>query len=199
MQNGVKTDKIKCKSTLLQSILEHPHDTPQTLDTILSRFGTRSFGFALILLALPSSFPILPPGAGFIVGGVFVLIGIEMLIGLRTVWLPYKIRSYQPSARTISLLRRAGDKLLPKLERCLKPRLARFTETPWNRILGVLIIGIGIVIFSPIPFLNAVPAFVLLIIGLGLVRNDGGVVLVGSSLGAMLLLVVAFSFHSLLI
>jgi hypothetical protein len=73
--------------------------------------------------------------------------------------------------------------------RVMRVRMAWWLQ-PLHRIwLAPLVALLAFVIFLPIPFGNVLPATVLMLIGLGLVFEDGLAILIGVVLGVTLLAV----------
>ena len=63
------------------------------------------------------------------------------------------------------------------------PNLRRLVTNRW-----FVLAAMAVLIFLPIPFGNVVPAVALLLIGLGLVFEDGLALLAGATLGVLLVL-----------
>ena len=79
---------------------------------------------------------------------------------------------------------------LERAERLLRPRLTGLLSWTGERLIGVTILVLAIVLTLPIPFGNFLPAFAIAIIGLAMVEKDGVAVLVGLSVGAASLIVI---------
>lgn len=184
-------------SVTLRTALDPHHDGCVTVGEVADRVAERGFGLLLTLLALPTMIPILPPGASAVVGAMYVLLGLQMLLGLPHPWLPRRVRRYSLSPRVVTGLQTRGVAFMEKLERFSRPRWAFFEQQPALRFVALLIIAIGMVLFLPLPFMNTIPALGLMMIGIGLINRDGLFILLGSLLSLGLLLFLLFFGHLL--
>lgn len=140
---------------------------------VFAGLGKRSFGMLLFVATLPAWIPI--PGMGGAVSGpLTILIGAQLLIGLRTPWLPRWIARRGPHRSTF---KRFEGKLSPwmrRLERLLGPRLpALLDHRLASALSGLLLIGLGVLLALPIPFTNYIFAVLLLLFALALLERDG--------------------------
>jgi hypothetical protein len=76
-------------------------------------------------------------------------------------------------------------------ERLLRPRLTVLLSWTGERLIGLAILILALVLFLPIPFANWLPACAIAIIGLAIVEKDGLAVLVGLAVGVASLTVAA--------
>jgi hypothetical protein len=60
-----------------------------------------------------------------------------------------------------------------------------------ERLIGIAILILALVLFAPIPFANWPPACAIAIMGLAIVEKDGVAVLVGLAVGVVSLMVAA--------
>lgn len=165
-----------------------------TLTNILELAGERTFGFLLVLLALPSALPIPAPGYSAPFGLVIILVSAQMILGLHRPWFPGKVRSSSLSRRQAQGLLKAGLPWLQRLETLSKPRLSFISNTQVGRILiGLVIILMGIFMMIPIPGTNTVPAMIVFILGFSLIEEDGFISLVGLTGGLAGGIVVGFT------
>jgi hypothetical protein len=164
---------------------------------VVDKVAERGFGLLFTLLALPTMIPVLPPGASAVVGAMYALLGLQMLLGLPHPWLPRRVRGYVLSSRVVAGLQGRGIVLMEYLERFSRPRWAFFEKQPVPRLVALLVIAIGIVLFLPLPFMNTLPALGLMFIGIGLINRDGVFILLGSLLNLGLLLFLLFFGHLL--
>lgn len=143
------------------------------------RLGDRTFGILLILISV---FNVIPSVALLSVTLVTIL-GLQMAAGMTQARLAKMIfdRQLPPERVRAALL-----SLVPKIrviERYVHPRW-HFTEAPVvDRINGLLLTALGIVIAIPLPFINLGPAIIVIIIGPGLLERDGVVQVVAAGLG----------------
>lgn len=182
----------------LREALDSDDDGHITVGEIMDRVAERGFGLLLVVVALPTLIPILPPGASGVVGMVYIALGVQLAIGLPYPWLPRRVRSYQLSARVVSSLRRRGVSLMERIERVSKPRWLFIENVIALRFLALLIVANGIILFLPLPFMNTVPALGIMAIGIGLLNRDGVFLLLGGFVSLSMVGVVATSTHLLL-
>jgi len=164
------------------------------LGQILQGLQQSAFGVFLFVAILPSFIPI--PGMGGAVSGpLVILIGAQMLCGLRRPWLPGFIGNHGPKRGTMHRFLARIDGPLRRLDRMLKPRRAAFlVPLPAHAFTGLLLILIGLLLSLPIPFTNYLFGFQLLLFALALLERDGSLMLI-NWIGAVAA-VLFFSFSS---
>jgi hypothetical protein len=59
------------------------------------------------------------------------------------------------------------------LERFFKPRWPFFTHPLVERLIGVLLLLLALIVALPIPFGNMIPAIIIVMICLGMIEQDG--------------------------
>lgn len=171
-------------SEVLAAALSHDANGAITAGEVADRIGDRGFGLLLILLALPTMIPVLPPGASIPVGAAYTLLGLQMLLGRRRPWLPGRFRRYRLSAKAAAALSGKGAAFVRRCERLSRPRLEACAGPGAERIASVVIVGVGIVLILPLPFMNTLPGIAMLLLGLGFTNRDGLLAIIGGSLGA---------------
>ena len=158
-----------------------------SLQQLFRLHGRAGPGALLVVLSVPCMLPI--PGAG-----VFMSMGMVMVAWM--IWryyprlvMPRKVGRWKLSA---TMARRALHTLAwmyDQASRVMRVRMAWWLQ-PLHRIwLAPLVALLALVVFLPIPFGNVLPAAVLMLIGLGLVFEDGLAILIGVVLGVTLLAV----------
>jgi len=153
-------------------------ETLSIYDLIAAMRG-RVFALGILLFALPNIFP-MPPGIPAACGAVLMLLGGQLAFGNDRLWVP---RFVGRRTLTRESLRNLANRSVPwirKFERFSRPRLDSLTTPLVNRITGIVIFILGLVLLMPFPFLgNVPPGFAACILGLGLVERDGVIVLIG--------------------
>lgn len=167
----------------------------ETVGSLIERFGARSFGPVMVLMAL---FAILPTGAvpGFsaIFGAVVLYLSGQLLLGLSHLALPKRLaRAEIPEDKLAGILKRTRP-TARVLDKTLKPRLTGLSEKPWIRLVAAMsaAMAVSMIALAFVPFAALPPGGVMLLIGLGLVSRDGIVVLAGLACGAFWLAVLAY-------
>lgn len=167
-------------------------DGTVTVGEVIDRVADRGFGVVLILIALPTMIPILPPGASAVVGILFSILGAQLLFGAERPWMPKWVRNYKLSQKIINGLKTKGIRWIRKVERISRERLPSMRSKLVLRLVGLIMIGIGIVLFLPLPFLNTVPGILMLVLGIGFANRDGAFILVGAILSVAIIVVAVF-------
>lgn len=182
---------IESLSSILDETLQG--DPEVTVGELADRVARRGFGVFMIVLALPTMIPILPPGSAATIGLLYVILSVQMLIGWERPWLPPGVRHYRLSPSLLESLHRRGIPFLRRVERFSRPRPILLDERIIARIVAVAVFLLGVVLFSPLPFFNTIPALTVLVLGVGLLNRDGVFILAGMLMAAVVLSVVAFS------
>ena len=158
------------------------------LGQILQDLQQSAFGVFLFVAILPAFIPI--PGVGGAVSGpLILLIGGQMLFGLRRPWLPQFIANRGPKRGTMHRFLARIDGALRRLDKLLKPRLpALLVPRPAHALTGLLLILVALLLSLPIPFTNYLFGFQLLLFALALLERDGMLMLLNwiGALAAML-------------
>ncbi|MDR5695856.1 MAG: exopolysaccharide biosynthesis protein [Armatimonadota bacterium] len=178
-------------SEILEEVLAVAGEEDVAIGALVDQAEERGFGLFMILLALPTMIPILPPGSAALIGLLNIGLAVQMLAGLRRPWLPAWIRRYRLSPSAMRRLRQGGIHVLRKLESLSRPRLLPLPESLVIRVVAFLLLLLGIVLFSPFPFMNTLPGLAILLLGIGLLNRDGLVLMAGAGLSLGILLFVA--------
>jgi hypothetical protein len=144
---------------------------------VLDPLGERSFGFVILLLALPNFIPV-PIGVGGPMGVLVAAVGVQMAFGLARPWLPARLRQRSVRRRTIERFVARLTPVLRWIERLSRPRLELLTRQPMHWITGLLLVQIGVALALPIPFTNYVFGILLVVYAVALIERDGITLLV---------------------
>jgi hypothetical protein len=146
--------------------------------------GDRAFGALLFVFALPNVIP-MPPGTSTILGLPLVLLAGQFLFGRKTPWLPRMVTNRSVArADFASVLARISPHLR-RLERVLRPRFGLLVSPVAERLIGLVMVALSLLIFFPIPFGNIVPAAAICLMSLALVEHDGLMAAVGAVIGIL--------------
>lgn len=163
---------------LLQSFAHGDPRERLTMDRLLQGLGRTAFGMFLFVSILPGFIPI--PGAGGMISGpLVVLIGLQLLVGLRRPWVPGFIGRRGPQRGTMARFCRRITPWMRRLEHLVRPRLQVLTGNRMaNALTGVLLIALGVLLALPLPMTNYLFAGTLLLFALALMERDGALLLV---------------------
>lgn len=156
---------------------------------LLQLASDRAYGALLFIFALPNVVP-MPPGTSAVLGLPLVLLAAQFLYGRKTPWLPRMVaRRSIMRTEFIALLARINP-VLRRVERILRPRLGVLVSPTAERVLGIVLLGLSLILFLPIPFGNMLPAAAICLMSLALVEHDGLIVVLGALLGILSVVVV---------
>lgn len=168
-------------SSLLAEIATGDGDV--TFDELLQRFARRAFGVIVLVATLPAFLP-LPAGAGAIGGPLVTLFGAQMMVGMRTPWLPRSLRRRGIRRERFVAFAERMRPWLQRVERGVKPRLAGFTEHPACHVLsGLLLMLLGVLLSLPIPLTNYPLGLLILAFAVALIERDGVLLVIAWLLG----------------
>jgi hypothetical protein len=169
------------------------------LGEVLDKAGDRGYGFLLILLAIPAFIPILPPGTSGVLGALMSIVALQMLFGLKQPWFPKRWRQKVLSPKVVQAIQTRGVAMLRKIERVSHPRGRRFTRNGVIlRLSALVVIALALVLSSPMPFMNTLPALGVLLIGVGLANHDLYFLSAGWGIGIVVVLIVVLGIEVLM-
>jgi hypothetical protein len=179
-------------ATLLDAFAAGDPDEVLRLGDLLKDFGPAAFGMLLFIGVLPAFIPV--PGVGGAIGGpMVILVGAQLLLGMRKVWLPAFLARRGPHRSAMVRFRQRMAPWLRRLEKLVRPRMGGFVD---NRVAlsftGLLLVLLGILLALPIPFTNYLFGFLLLLFALALLERDGALLLVAWVVGGIAVVVFGF-------
>jgi len=197
---GTRTQSSEQRlSEIFARTLDANADGVVVLGEVLDKAGDRGYGFLLILLAIPAFIPILPPGTSGVLGALMSIVALQMLVGLKQPWFPKRWRNKVLSPKVVQAIQTRGVAILRQIERVSHPRGRRFTRNGVIlRLSALVVIGLALVLSSPMPFMNTLPALGVLLIGVGLANHDLYFLSAGWGIGIVVVLIVALGIEALL-
>lgn len=155
------------------------------LGDVLSGLGERSFGMLLFVSTIPAFIPI--PGVGGAVSGpLVILIGLQLLIGLRKPWLPGFLARRGPHRHAMARFRNLLSPWLTRLEKLVRPRSpALLDHRLASAFTGLLLVLLGVLLSLPIPFTNFLFGALLLLFAFALLERDGRLMAVAWGVGSI--------------
>jgi hypothetical protein len=169
---------------LLDSFAVGNPDDLLPLRDLLAGLGRRAFGMLLFIASLPAFIPI--PIGGAIAGPLVVLIGVQLLVGLRRPWLPEFLARRGPHRHALARFDKRISPWLGRLEHLIKPRLTGVLDHRLATIFtGFLLVLLGVLTSLPIPLTNFLFGGLLLLYALALLERDGVLMLVSWAAGVI--------------
>jgi hypothetical protein len=161
-------------------------DERKTIGTLGQVFREKSFAVTVLFLMFLPALPAPTGGITHVFEAITVLLGAEMALGARTIWLPAKWRDRElgdtATGKAIPFMARR----IRWFERFSKPRLAYLFDRPWFlRILGLIVIALAVgAAFAP-PFsgLDTLPAMGAVIVALSIILSDVLLLGIGVAIG----------------
>lgn len=158
----------------------------KTVRNLGAVFGEKSFAVTVLLLMFVPAIPAPTGGVTHVFELITVILGAEMILGARTIWLPARWRDRELgetlTAKAIPFIART----IRWFERFSRPRLASLYEQRWfMRFLGVIVVALAVgAAFAP-PFsgLDTLPALGAVIVALSIILNDALLLVVGLVIG----------------
>lgn len=161
---------------LLEQLAHGDPDEIVQAGDLMTGLGRRAFG-VLLLLAIPASF--IPGVAGIISTPIVILVGVQLIAGMRRPWLPRFLASRGPHRNVLQRFDRWFSPWLARLEKLVRPRLAWVLDHRLaSMVSGVVLILLGLLLGLPIPLTNGLFGGLLLLFALALLERDGALMLV---------------------
>lgn len=172
---------------LLDHLKDCLTDDPVRVEDLIAAAEERGFG---PLLLVPALLVLTPIGAIPLVPTLMALlntlIAAQLLIGRRHPWLPRRLRRVKIARQRFEAAHRRATPITARIDRLLYPRLTLLTKGPAPRLVAALVLVLGLVMIplELVPFAAAVPAFAIVLMGLGLSVRDGLLIVLGLAFAA---------------
>ena len=174
----------------MQEILRTWPTDRLTFGELIEALGQRGYGALIVLLALPNLLPFWVPFLSPLVGVPMFIVCAQLAFGRTTPRLPDMVaRRSMRGAALLGMIQKASP-WLRRVERFVKPRPSFLTTRTGERLVGAWCMVLAAIVVLPTPLTNGPPALACLIMALGMLEEDGVVILAGAAFG---LLAAAFS------
>lgn len=151
-----------------------------TIGAVLDLIADRGFGLILLILALPAALPLPAPGYATPFGIMMALLGLQMIRGRKTPWLPEKVRKRSVTKSKLERTVKNAGVPLRFVEWVIRPRLSGLARNrAFLALVGVIVVLMSISMSMPIPLTNTAPSFVIFVLAAGILEEDGLVLLGG--------------------
>jgi len=160
----------------------------KTLTSLVEFSEDKSFAVTLLILMFLPALPLPTGGITHVFEIIAALVAVEMIIGLKTIWLP-------KSASSIKLGKTFQGKVIPSMMKRIKwlekrssPRSKWIFNLPlFNQLIGVIcLVFIVTAFFSP-PFsgLDTLPSLGVVVIALAVILDDAVALVAGTIIGTL--------------
>lgn len=148
------------------------------LDEIFHILAGRGYPALLILIGLPFIFPIQIPGLSTPFGLILTFIGLRMAFGKKP-WWPDWIKNKEVKSSVIKGIADKTIAIFKKVQKVLKPRLPFLLWDPFKHLHGLTIFFLAIFLSLPlpIPFTNTLASLPIILFGIGMLEDDGLIIL----------------------
>jgi hypothetical protein len=160
-------------SRVLRDFLAQHQAQQICLEEVLQAMGDRAFGPTLLICALPEALPLPIAGVSALVAIPLILVSTQLILGFRKPWLPARITRYSFQRQSFEQIINKAIGPLEQLERFFRPRWPIFTHPIVERLIGILLLFLALIVALPIPFGNMIPAIIIVMICLGMIEQDG--------------------------
>jgi hypothetical protein len=160
--------------------------TDKTLGSLTDLFGKRGFAITFVLLLALPALPLPTGGVTHVFEAVAILLALQLIAGREEIWLPERWRNLEVAGERQRRLIEALMRLVRRLERISRPRLAfLFGHRLSNIVFGVLVIAgtVGAFLAPPFSGLDTVPALGVVLLSLGVLLEDFAVVVAAIVIG----------------
>jgi hypothetical protein len=156
-------------------------DREPTLGGLIERFGSKSFALVFVLLLGLPALPLPTGGATHVFEIIAMLVALQLIVGRDEIWLPRRLRRLDVAGAQQQRFLTALIRMIRRLERVSRPRLRfLFGHQLSNVVFGTLVVGLSGAAFLAPPFtgLDTLPAVGVVLLSMGVLLEDGAIVLV---------------------
>ena len=159
----------------------------KTLKSLVDFSEENSFAFVLMLLLFVPSLPVPTAGVTHILELIAMVVAIEMIFGLKTIWLPGFMQRIKLGETFRGKLIPSIIKRIKWLEKRSSPRLKWVFRAPlFNQIIGsvILVLVVAAFVAPPLSGLDTLPSLGVVIICLAIILDDILFLLAGLLVGS---------------
>lgn len=168
----------------LKVVLKRASHGSISIRDILCALPGKTKWVGVVILAIPFCLPIQIPGLSTPFGIAIVLMGLRIIFK-GNLWLPKQLLSKKISSSQLKKIVNKTEHVLTKIERYIHPRLAWMNQQPVMKTFNALMIvflGSFLALPLPIPFTNLVAAWPIVLIGVGMLEEDGLLIIMGHAI-----------------
>lgn len=166
---------MKKTSEILKEIVSRCEQPgPISVGEFLNLLGDRAFCLAILVFSLPNSLPVPGiPGFSTVTGVPIIFMAAQMVMGRQVIWLPAAVANKSFSR---AMLGKLIEKALPSiiwLEKFLRPSWEWLVEGFGERVVGLFILVLALILSLPIPGGNFLPGVSMSLLCLCMLEKDG--------------------------
>ena len=172
-------------SSILQELRDAAPPERFSLNWLLDRLSARSFAVVILMLALVS----MAPAVSFVTGVLIIILAVQMMAGRAAPAFPRRLgATLIPTAYLSGAVRRVVP-ALRQVEKIIRPRWAPPPQTTKHAVGLVISLLSVAVVGVPIPLSNVAPAFMIALIAMAYLEEDGLALIVTLTIGVVMLLI----------
>lgn len=162
-------------------------DGSKTLGSLEQVFAEKTFATTVVFLMFVPALPLPTGGITVLFESITVVVAAQMVLGLRTMWLPERWRRRELGDLTTERAIPFMVRRVRQFERFSRPRWAPLFDQRWFiRLLGAVLMAFAIASALAPPFsgLDTLPALGAVVVALAIILEDIVVLAVGAAIGA---------------
>ena len=161
-------------SRVLEDILDQAPTDHFTLDWLTTALQQRSFGIMILFLGLLGTAPV----GSTVPGLLLAVLAVQMIAGRGEPIFPSFIATRRLPTRSLRLVGGRAIPFLRFLERAIHPRWPATFEAAKRAVGVVILLLTAVMLLTPVPLSNVLPAIVIAVISLAYIEEDGLLLLV---------------------
>jgi hypothetical protein len=176
-------EREESASDILRLLAARP-ETHIPFGEVVAAAGSRVHGIALFLFVLPETLPLPLPSASGILGIPLLIISAHLAVFGEAARLPQRVLDLKIPRKVFEAISKYVGPVLEWLEKLSRPRWAFFVRE--ERPMGILCLYLSLILFLPLPLMNAPPAICLAAVALGIIHRDGVLIAIGLAGAALI-------------
>ncbi len=163
-------------------------DQPKTLGSLIDLFGARGFAIVFVLLMALPALPLPTGGATHVLEVITMLLALELIVGLREIWLPQRWRRLELAGASRKKFITMLLGRIRWLERYSRPRGRWLFHHRLSGVaFGLVVLALTLAAFLAPPFsgLDTLPSIGVVVLALGVLLEDLVLVAAGLVVGAL--------------
>jgi hypothetical protein len=183
-----RDERIDSASEILRALAARP-EAHIPFSEVVAAAGSRVHGIALFLFVLPETLPLPLPSASGVLGIPLLIISAHLAIFGEAAHLPQRVLDLKIPRKVFVAISKYVGPILGWIEKISRPRWSFFVRE--ERAMGILCLYLSLILWLPLPLVNAPPAICLAAVALGIIHRDGVLIAAGIA-GAVALTAMLF-------